>query len=274
MNTYKKRNFLIMCCLLLVFTLTAFSTFFNNKRNVHAAVPEGVETAVVEDSVTMYYLTLPTKDKRLITTNPDVVTVIARPDSFSVWSVWSVAREKTNNRTLTFVLTYNNILVNGFPLLTTWNIEVSSECWNNIFAEGHLTFIPKNDININIRSEYYELFQNGDFSEVTITFMYLGEGYKFATTDRRPDHLQNFIFDLSGATLHTRQVPPDYDPIIEEGQAPDNGGVILDPYVPPPIPPPFFSWPKFPWPKLPNLNTFILALVLFLAIILVRNNKK
>jgi hypothetical protein len=202
----------------------------------YPATSEGVQAAVSADKTTMYYLKLPVKDLgfRIADKNFSAwkegtgyhLVYSISPNTTFVWNLFEDAAVLANNRYHTFIITYNNIVVGEAEaaLLTTWNIECRVTGWGNIFG-GHITYYPKQDIEINIRSEYYELFQNGDFSDCTITYMYAGVGYKM----RNPNDNMSDKYDLTGATLHTRDVPADYDPILEEGQAPDNGGVAVDP---------------------------------------------
>ena len=224
MNISKRKNIILTCFLLLAFCLTAFSGLFvNNNKNAYAETPDGIQAAVNENSITMYYLTLPTKDLIFRTTSPQLAGIVV-PWLSPTWNVFEDMSICTNNRVHTFIFTYKNITVNGSALLTTWNIECSSYGMGNLFG-GYHDFYPKEDININIRSEYYELFQNADFSNVTVTYMYGGNGYKMIS----PDNSSQYEYNLTGASLHTRQVSADYDPIEEEGQAPDNGGIAVDP---------------------------------------------
>jgi hypothetical protein len=209
----------------------------------YPATSEGIQAAVHKDKITMYYLKLPVKnlgfriaDKKLGNqwvegTGYHLVNSIS-PNTIGVWNLFEDAALLSNNRYHTFIITYNNIVVGAAEaaLLTTWNIECTVTGWGNIFG-GHITYYPKENIEINIRSEYYALFQNADFSDCTITLMYAGIGYKV----RNPNDNMSDKYDLTGATLHTREVPADYDPIEEENQAPDNGGVAVDPELPPVI---------------------------------------
>lgn len=206
----------------------------------YPATSEGIQAAVSADKTTMYYLKLPVKDLgfRIADKNFSAwkegtgyhLVYSISPNTTFVWNLFEDAAVLANNRYHTFIITYNNIVVGAAEaaLLTTWNIECRVTGWGNIFG-GHITYYPKQDIEINIRSEYYELFQNGDFSDCTITYMFAGVGYKM----RNPNDNMSDKYDLTGATLHTRDVPADYNPIEEEGQAPDNGGVAVDPKLPP-----------------------------------------
>lgn len=222
----KSKKVLLITAMIILAVFIAIMPF--SKNNASAAIPDGQQAAVSGDTVTMYYLKLPTKNIPLRTTDDDLAAEMT-PWVDLIWNVFEDAAMLTNNRYHTFIFTYNNIIVGAADaaLLTTWNIECTTVGWGNLFG-GHLTFYPKNDIEINIRSEYYELFQNGDFSDVTITYMFNGKGYKMTN----PDNGNSSKYNLSGATLHTRQVAPDYDPIEIESQAPDNGGIALDPSAP------------------------------------------
>lgn len=214
------------------------------EEDEYESLAGGVQAAVNQNKVTMYYLKLPTNGKTFKISgttgmssvlgsghdNKDTAYNLAwamSPGTTFVWNVMEDAARLANNRYHTFIITYNNIVVGQAEaaLLTTWNIECTTVGSGGLFS-GWLAFTSKSDIEINIRSEYYNLFENADFSDCTVTLMFGGVGYKMSNDTGSP------TYDFTGATLHTREVQPDYDPIEEEGQAPDNGGVPLNPRAP------------------------------------------
>jgi len=256
-KTNIKKN-VVVYALIVLLCLTTLLTY--QVKTAAAAVPIGTQAAVA-DTNTMYYLKVPTQNITIQTRNENLMATIV-PWLSPRWNVFEDAALLTTNRTHTFILTYNNIKVNDSPLLTTWNIETTCVGWSNFWG-GYLNFYPKNDIEINIRSEYYELFQNADFTHVTITYMYQGNGFLMT------DGTQSY-YDFSGAQLFTREVPPEYDPITEEGQAPDNGGIAVDPATPAPP-----SWWDNWWKSFPdifgNLDSVILLIVVVVgAVIAIR----
>ena len=203
------------------------------------AAEEGVNVTAQEGTQTMYYLKLPIKNKKfyMVDYNNTVTNNLVRPwaadnrpwyafwDSMVPWAYPKLATAM-DNQVHTVIFTYNNITVNNLPVLTSWNIQTRvTTGGDNIFTTRYFEFTVLDDIEINIRSEYFNLFQNADFSQVSATFIAYAKGYKLYSSLSSTANYHDF----SAATLEQREVPQDYDPIAEEGQAPDNGGIITTP---------------------------------------------
>lgn len=203
------------------------------------AAEEGVNVTAQEGTQTMYYLSLPIKNKKfyMIDYNNTVTNNLVRPwaadnrpwyafwDSMVPWAYPNLAASM-DNQVHTIIFTYNNVTVNAMPVLTSWNIQTRvTTGGDNVFTTRYFEFTVADDIEINIRSEYYELFQDADFGEVSATFIAFAKGYKLYSSLSANANTHDF----SAATLEQREVPTGYDPIEEEGQAPDNGGIITTP---------------------------------------------
>jgi len=213
--------------LLLVFVIVGLFAVLPVAPAYAASGVEGIDITAKDDTQTMYYLNLPLKGCKLYFTSDygakDFVHSLDKTFIRHESNRYKHVASMLDDRVHTFIFVYNNVKANRYPLLTSWNIEVSATSAYNVFSPDYLEFTIKDDIAINIRSEYYELFENADFTDVSATFFYEGEGFRLTSDKTSLKH------NFHGATLEQREVPGDYDPIAEEGQAPDNGGVVMVP---------------------------------------------
>jgi len=227
----KKQYRIVVAVLLLA--ITALVPLASFAGPAYAANGEAVDVTAQEGTQTMYYLKLPTKNKKFYmidysgVISNDFVRPQVRPTRFIPWA-WADVASAMDNRVHTFIFTYNNVTVNNFPVLTSWNIQAKvTHHGDNLFVTRYFEFTILEDVEINIRSEYYQLFQGADFKNVSVTFFALAKGFKMHSAQNINASSHNF----TGATLEQREVPPDYDPIEAEGQAPDNGGIVMTPDI-------------------------------------------
>lgn len=231
---------IVIVFLMLVIVFIAFAPNTYGINNVGAAnnvaptseTSNNIDVTAKDDTKTMYYLNIPLKDKTIYLTDYDFLRRLGMPVTGDIPNNLVKKAEELSNIKQTFVFTYNNVTVNSYPVLTTWNIDVSVSR-KGVFLGYILKFVFDEDIQINIRSEYYKLFENADFSDVSITFLY--EGYGCLMRNDNGGGYWSYMssghnaINLSGSTLEQREVPIDYNPIEEEGQAPDNGGIVMNP---------------------------------------------
>ncbi len=216
---------------------------------VCAQTVEGIETA--SETQTMYYLNIPIKG---VTGNVDV---FPKGNDYRYYAIKERLDEFTKSQEkVQFVLTFNYIQVNGCPLICTWKIPVSFvtsgkdifyDTMNDMAVKAMPRLTFNEDIKINIRKEYYKYFaevfgSSGGVSQsssvsvskldkykFSITFMFNGNGYIVYNGEKMCDYPEKYSdllrFGVSGITTTQEEKPDDYDPIEDEGQIPDNGGV-------------------------------------------------
>lgn len=211
-----------------------------------ADVNKPIDVTADSNKKTMYYLSIPINQKMYfyrfnlvdMPVQGDILKTIEQ--NTSIKGFYNSFEESYIEKDMfTFIFTYTNVTVNNNPVITTWNIPIKNLKYDNpLFGWKHLypiSFDINTTVDINIRSEYYDLFKNADLSSITITILYRGSGYPMYRYSHKngwwifSEEIYSPYFTFSGIELKQREVPSDYDPIKEEGQAPDNGGIDLKP---------------------------------------------
>lgn len=205
-----------------------------------------VDVTADSKNKTMYYLSIPINQKMFFIRSK-LVTLPIQTDIFKTIEHNAIIKDFYNsfensykeNDMFTFIFFYNKVTVNNNPVITTWNIPIKNlKLDNPLLGQKQMypiSFDINTTIDINIRSEYYDLFKNADLSSISVTILYKGTGYPLYRYSHKngwwifSEDIYSPYFTFSDIELKQREVPADYDPIKEEGQAPDNGGIALKP---------------------------------------------
>lgn len=206
-------------------------------------VDKPIDVTADRNSKTMYYLSIPLNQKMYFN-RYNLVDLTIRGDIFqslqestSIKNFYKIFEKSYIEKDMfTFVFTYTNVTFNNNPVITTWNIPIKNlKLEGSLFDMYPISFDMNITIDINIRSEYYSLFENADLSSISMTILYKGSGYPLYRYSHKKgwlflsEKIYSPYFTFANIELKQREVPPDYDPIKEEGQAPDNGGIDLNP---------------------------------------------
>ncbi len=210
---------------------------------------------VASETKTMYYLEIPLQTSGIY----GYARVLPETNNNRFYTVKRELESYSSNQTpVPFIFTFNKICPDGIsPLMATWKTKVtivtsSTKNPNTFFDDldrGGMMSFPyikfNENIKINIRKEYYEYLTNGDFSDFSISYMYNGNAYllynsHFDGTFRIDSN--EIYHNVSGIKTSHDEVPEDYDPIANEGQIGDNGGVAEKP-----VEPDKSSGNSFPW---------------------------